>query len=106
MNGIAFKIYQERSLVDLHYKLERSPPSQPDDRILHKQISKPTMKTDFFIDEKLIDEAIQVTGLKTKQEVIELGLKTLIKLKQQEKIKAYRGNLQWEGNLDENRTNS
>jgi Arc/MetJ family transcription regulator len=64
------------------------------------------MKSDFLIDEKLIDEAIQVTGLKTKQEVIELGLKTLIKLKQQEKIKAYRGNLQWEGSLDEIRTNS
>jgi Arc/MetJ family transcription regulator len=64
------------------------------------------MKSDFFIDKKLIDEAIQVTGLKTKQEVIELGLKTLIKLKQQQKIKAYRGNLQWSSNLDEIRTNS
>ncbi|MBD2297542.1 type II toxin-antitoxin system VapB family antitoxin [Nostoc sp. FACHB-190] len=62
------------------------------------------MKTDFVIDEKLIDEAIRVTGLKTAQEVIELGLKTLIKLKQQEKIKAYRGNLKWEGNLDESKT--
>ena len=64
------------------------------------------MKIDFFIDKKLINEAIKVTGLKTKQEVIELGLKTLIKLKQQEKIKAYPGNLQWEGNLDEIRKNS
>ncbi|MCL6755523.1 type II toxin-antitoxin system VapB family antitoxin [Nostoc sp. CCCryo 231-06] len=64
------------------------------------------MKIDFFIDQRLIDDAIKVTGLKTKQEVIELGLKTLIKLKQQEKIKAYRGNLQWEGNFDEIRTNS
>ncbi|MEH2050173.1 type II toxin-antitoxin system VapB family antitoxin [Nostoc sp.] len=63
------------------------------------------MKTNFFIDENLIDEAIKVTGLKTKQEVIELGLKTVIKLKQQEKIKAYRGNLQWEGDLDVIRTN-
>ncbi|MEH1852901.1 MAG: type II toxin-antitoxin system VapB family antitoxin [Nostoc sp.] len=63
------------------------------------------MKTNFFIDENLIDEAIKVTGLKTKQEVVELGLKTLIKLKQQEKIKAYRGNLHWEGNLDAIRTN-
>jgi Arc/MetJ family transcription regulator len=63
------------------------------------------MKIDVLIDEKLLAEAIKVTGLKTKKEVIELGLQTLIKLKQQEKIKAYRGNLQWEGNLDEIRTN-
>ena len=35
------------------------------------------------IDEKLIDDAIKATGIKTQREVIELGLKTLIKLKQQ-----------------------
>lgn len=35
--------------------------------------------------EKLITEAIKVTGLKTEEEVIELGLKTLINLKKQEK---------------------
>ena len=63
------------------------------------------MRTDIIIDEKLMDDAIKATGLKTKQEVIELGLKTLIKLKQQENIKAYRGNLKWEGNLEEIRTN-
>lgn len=63
------------------------------------------MEDDLVINEKLIEEAINVTGLQNKQEVIELGLKTLIKLKQQEKIKAYRGKLQWDGNLDELRTN-
>lgn len=74
--------------------------------IFEYKVSKHTMKINFSIDEKLLDEAIKVTGLKTKQEVIELGLKTLIKLKQQEKIKADRGHLQWEGNLDDIRTNS
>ncbi len=64
------------------------------------------MITNIVMDEKLIDDAIQATGLKTQQEVIELGLKILIRLKQQEKIKAYRGNLKWEGDLDEMRTNS
>jgi Arc/MetJ family transcription regulator len=63
------------------------------------------MSNNLFIDEKLIEDAIKATGLKTKQEVIELALKTLIKLKQQEKIKAYRGKLKWEGNLEEMRTN-
>ncbi|BCL35314.1 type II toxin-antitoxin system VapB family antitoxin [Nostoc sp. MS1] len=62
------------------------------------------MKEDFIINEKLIEEAINVTGLQNKQDVIELGLKTLIKLKQQEKIKNYRGKLKWESNLEEIRT--
>ncbi|MBD2499056.1 type II toxin-antitoxin system VapB family antitoxin [Anabaena azotica] len=63
------------------------------------------MEDNLAINEKLIEEAINVTGLQNKQEVIELGLKTLIKLKQQEKIKAYRGKLQWDDNLEELRTN-
>jgi hypothetical protein len=63
------------------------------------------MKEDFIINEKLIEEAINITGFQNKQEVIELGLKTLIKLKQQEKIKNYRGKLKWEGNLEGIRTN-
>ncbi|GAX35244.1 MULTISPECIES: type II toxin-antitoxin system VapB family antitoxin [unclassified Nodularia (in: cyanobacteria)] len=63
------------------------------------------MINNIVIDEKLIDDAIKATGIKTQREVIELGLKTLIKLKQQEKIKTYRGNLKWEGDLEEIRTN-
>lgn len=48
-------------------------------------------------------DALQATGLKTQQEVIELGLKTLIQLQQQARIKAFRGKLKWEGNLEEMR---
>ena len=65
----------------------------------------PVMINNIVIDEKLIDDAIKATGIKTQREVIELGLKTLIKLKEQEKIKTYRGNLKWEGDLEEIRTN-
>ena len=39
------------------------------------------MKTNIIIDEQLIADALKVTGLKTKKEVIEMGLKTLIDLK-------------------------
>ena len=63
------------------------------------------MINNIVIDEKLIDDAIKATGIKTQREVIELGLKTLIKLKEQEKIKTYRGNLKWEGDLEEIITN-
>ena len=64
------------------------------------------MKTNIIIDDQLIADALKATGLKTTQEAVELGLKTLIKLKQQEKIKAFKGNLKWEGNLEEMRLNS
>ncbi|MFM6478300.1 MAG: type II toxin-antitoxin system VapB family antitoxin, partial [Microcystis panniformis] len=59
------------------------------------------MKTNIIIDDQLMADALKATGLKTKQEVVELGLKTLIRLKQQEKIKAFKGKLKWEGNLEE-----
>ncbi len=48
-------------------------------------------------------EALRATGLKTKREVVEQGLKTLVRLKAQEEIKRYRGKLHWEGDLDEMR---
>ncbi len=63
------------------------------------------MRTNIVIDDQLMADALQATGLKTKREVVELGLKTLIKLKQQEKIKAFKGKLKWEGNLEEMRLN-
>ena len=61
------------------------------------------MRTNIIIDDQLMADALKSTGLKTKREVVEMGLKTLIKLKQQEKIKAFKGKLQWEGNLEEMR---
>jgi Arc/MetJ family transcription regulator len=64
------------------------------------------MNTNIVIDSRLVTEALQVTGLKTQEEVIELGLKTLISLKKQEKIKQFKGKLRWEGNLEEMRLDS
>ena len=58
------------------------------------------MRTNIVIDDDLMDEALRTTGLRTKREAVELGLKTLIRLKKQEQIKAYRGKLRWEGDLD------
>ncbi|MGC1953436.1 MAG: type II toxin-antitoxin system VapB family antitoxin [Gammaproteobacteria bacterium] len=61
------------------------------------------MRTNIVIDDDLMQDALKLTGLKTKKEAVELGLKTLIRLKKQEKIRRFRGQLQWEGNLDEMR---
>ncbi|PID64499.1 MAG: DUF2191 domain-containing protein [Gammaproteobacteria bacterium] len=61
------------------------------------------MRTNIVIDDTLMNEAIKATGAKTKKEAVELGLKTIVQLKKQEKIKRYRGKLSWEGNLDDMR---
>jgi Arc/MetJ family transcription regulator len=53
-----------------------------------------------------MNDVLKATGLKTKKDVVELGLKTLIRLNKQENIKKLRGKLQWSGDLDEMRTNS
>lgn len=62
------------------------------------------MRTNIVIDDQLMDEVIKLTGAKTKKEAVELGLLTLIRIKKQEKIKQYRGKLNWDGNLDDMRT--
>ena len=61
------------------------------------------MRTNIVIDDQLMADALQATGLKTKKEVVEQGLKTLIRLKQQEKIKAFKGKLKWDSDLEEMR---
>lgn len=61
------------------------------------------MKTTVSIDDQLIHQALEVTGLSTQEEVVVLGLQTLIKLKDQSQIKQFKGRLSWEGNLDEMR---
>lgn len=59
-----------------------------------------TMRTNIVIDDKLIAEAIKVTGAATKKEAVELGLKALIQLKRQEQIRGLRGKLKWKDDLD------
>ena len=58
------------------------------------------MRTNIEIDDSLMAEALAATGIKTKREAVELGLKTIIRLKQQEQIRKFRGKLHWEGDLD------
>ncbi len=62
------------------------------------------MRTNIEIDDKLMNDVLEATGLKTKKDAVELGLKTLIRLKRQERIKNFRGHLKWTGDLDDMRT--
>ena len=62
------------------------------------------MRTNIVIDDKLMAEALRVTGAQTKREVVELGLQTLIQLRRQEQIRGFRGRLRWTGDLERMRT--
>jgi Arc/MetJ family transcription regulator len=59
-----------------------------------------TMRTNIVIDDKLMSDTLRATGLKTKREVVELGLQTLLRLRQQSEIKKLKGKITWEGDLD------
>jgi len=61
------------------------------------------MRTNIVIDDDLMAQALKATGLKTKREVVEQGLKLLVQRKQQQTIRNLRGKLKWEGHLDEMR---
>ena len=46
-------------------------------------------------------DVLRVTGLGTKREAVELGLRILLRLRQQEEIRRFRGRLDWQGAFTE-----
>jgi len=62
------------------------------------------MRTNVVIDDNLMQSAIKASGLKTKKETIEEGLRLLVQLRRQTAVKELRGKLRWQGDLDALRT--
>ncbi len=58
------------------------------------------MRIHVVVDDELMARAMESSGLGTKRAVIEEALRTLIRLKSQAKVRALRGKLCWEGDLD------
>ncbi|MBN1995912.1 type II toxin-antitoxin system VapB family antitoxin [candidate division KSB1 bacterium] len=58
------------------------------------------MRTNIVIDDTLMKKALKLSGHKTKKETVEEGLKLLIAMRTQAKIRKFRGKLNWEGDLD------
>ena len=62
------------------------------------------MRTNIVIDDELMDRVLKETGIKTKREAVERGLELLLqRAEQMNRIRALRGKIQWEGDLDEMR---
>jgi Arc/MetJ family transcription regulator len=62
------------------------------------------MRTNIVIDDKLMRDTLRATGLKTKREAVEYGLRTVLRLQKQAEFQKLRGKVQWEGDLDALRT--
>jgi Arc/MetJ family transcription regulator len=61
------------------------------------------MWTNIDIDEALVSEAMRRTGLSTKRAVVDRALRLLLELARHDDIRELRGQIHWEGNLDEMR---
>ena len=69
-------------------------------RCVHRLSEIHKMRTNIEIDDKLMKDALRATGAKTKKEAVELGLRTLLDLRSQEKARELRGRITWEGDLN------
>jgi Arc/MetJ family transcription regulator len=57
-----------------------------------------------IIDDELMAQAMAAAGATTKRETVELGLKTLLRLRRQGDIRRLRGTLAWSSDLEAMRT--
>jgi Arc/MetJ family transcription regulator len=64
------------------------------------------MRTNVVIDDELMKTALKASGLDTKKDAIEAGLKLLVNFSRQKSIRQFRGRLKWDGNLDDMRLDS
>jgi Arc/MetJ family transcription regulator len=61
------------------------------------------MRTNIDIDDELMRQAMRSSGARTKRAVVEEGLRLLIQTRGQRAIRRLRGQVRWEGNLEESR---
>lgn len=61
------------------------------------------MRTNIDIDDELMRQAMRHSGAATKRAAVEAGLRLLVKTHRQGGIRALRGKVNWEGDLEESR---
>lgn len=59
------------------------------------------MRTNIDIDDDLVRDALKAGGFKTEKEAIEAGLRLIVKIGSQGRIRRLRGALKWQGSLDD-----
>ena len=61
------------------------------------------MRTNIEIDEKLMDEILQKTSIKTKKEAVDTALGEFLRKIKLQELADLRGKIKWEGSLEEMR---
>ena len=62
------------------------------------------MRTNIEIDEKLMDEILQKTSIKTKKEAVDTALREFLRKIKLQELADLRGKIKWEGSLEEMRS--
>lgn len=58
-------------------------------------------RTNIELDERLVQECLKATGIKTQKSLIDHALRELLRHENQLKILELKGKITWEGHLDE-----
>ena len=58
-------------------------------------------RTNVVLDEKLVQDCIKATGIKTQKALIDHALRELLRHENQIRILELKGRISWDGNLDE-----
>jgi len=66
-------------------------------------VKSESVRTNIVLDSKLVAAGLKATGLKTRRELVDFALRELLRHKQQKKLLQLKGNVSWEGDLDEMR---
>jgi Arc/MetJ family transcription regulator len=61
------------------------------------------MRTNIDIDDRLMRQAMQQSGTRTKKATVEAGLRMLVETHAQSSIRRLKGKIRWEGDLNESR---
>ena len=87
---------------------QRSQPCRVSDvyNSINLYTSAAKVRTNIVIDDDLLQAAMKATGAKTKREVVELGLASLVRLDRQARLREYRGKLDWCDDLERMRSDT
>lgn len=58
-------------------------------------------RTNVELDENLVNDCVKITGIKTRKALIDHALRELLRHERQLELLKLKGNIGWEGNLDE-----
>jgi len=62
------------------------------------------MRTNIEIDNQLMHQALELSQLKTKKDVVDKALRQFVKYLRRQQMLQLRGQVRWEGNLTEMRS--